>query len=224
MIIVGVVGLVLGMLINQLVDWQVTGAFPFRTRPVSAIPLLGAIHRRNWLALAVEATTAAMAIVLWQQYGWSVRFVLLLAAALVLIQTAALDWRVRLIDTLVMIGATLVALVCAPLLVTTWTGALLGVIGTAIAFVLLFMLARLLYPQQHAPFGLGDVYLAMFIGALLGIGHVGAALLYGIVLAGVASVLLIMVYGYRRARHMPIAYGAFLCLGVLIYLAMRPLA
>ncbi len=82
------------------------------------------------------------------------------------------------------------------------------------------MLARLLYPGQHAPFGLGDIYLGMFIGALLGIVHVGAALLYGMLLAGGASLLLIAVLGYRRARHIPIAYGSFLCGGTLLYLVL----
>ena len=79
-----------------------------------------------------------------------------------------------------------------------------------------------MYPQQQAPFGLGDIYLAMFIGALLGVAQVGSALLYGMLLAGVASVLLLLIYGYRRARHMPIAYGSFVCVGVLMYLVLQP--
>jgi leader peptidase (prepilin peptidase)/N-methyltransferase len=222
MMVLVLVGLALGMLLNHIVARQ-TGESWVSERSWGWLPLLGPVVQRRWMALAVEIATTMMTVVLWQQYGWSVRFVLLLAASLVLIDTAAVDWKVRLIDTLVMLGATLGALLCAPLLVASWANALLGLIVAAIIFVLLFMLARIIYPQQHAPFGLGDVYLAMFIGALLGLGQVGSALLYGVLLAGAASLLLLLVHGYQRARHMPIAYGSFLCLGALLHLTLWPL-
>lgn len=223
MIILVLLGLVLGTLLNHIIARQVHAQEQSPNHFGRWIPLVGAVARRDWLALAVEITTATMCGILWQQYGLSVRFVLLLAAALVLIHTATVDWKVKLIDTLVMVGATAVALISAPLLVNSWINSLLGLIGATIVFLLLFMMARILYPQQHAPFGLGDVYLGMFIGALLGIGQVGAALLYGVLLAGAASLLLIMVYGYSKARYIPISYGSFLCLGVLLHLALWPL-
>jgi leader peptidase (prepilin peptidase)/N-methyltransferase len=218
-----IAGLALGTLLNQVVARQTHAGTASRQRRWCWLPIVGSVARRDGIALAVEVVTTAMMVVLWHEYGWSMRFVLLLAAVVVLIDTAAVDWKVRLIDTLVMLGATLVALACAPLLVASWANALLGSIAAAMVFLLLFMLARMMYPQQQAPFGLGDVYLAMFIGALLGIGQVGSALLYGVVLAGAASLLLILVYGYQRARHMPIAYGSFLCLGVLLHLTLWPL-
>jgi leader peptidase (prepilin peptidase)/N-methyltransferase len=215
--------LVLGLALSTLLNWFVARQWGNADYARwSLMPFVGALLRRDWVALAVDVVTVAMTTALWHTYGWSARFVLLLLATVVLIHTAAVDWKVRLIDTLVMLGATLAALVFAPLLAGTWLNALLGVLVAAMVFVLLFMLARILYPGQHAPFGLGDVYLGMFIGALVGITDVGAALLYGIVLAGLASVMLLVAHGYRQARHMPIAYGAFLCMGVLLHLVLQP--
>ncbi len=212
----------LGLTLSTLLNWFVVrqwGNADYSSW--SLVPFVSALRRRDWVALGVDVVTVAMTVALWHTYGWSVRFVVLLLAVAVLIHTAAVDWKVRLIDTLVMLGATLAALVFAPLLAGTWLNALLGVLAAATVFVVLFMLARILYPGQHAPFGLGDVYLGMFIGALVGITEVGAALLLGMLLAGLASVALLVAHGYRQARHMPIAYGAFLCMGVLLHLVLQ---
>jgi len=216
-----VLGCALGVLLNWLIMRQFVPMNNEQQPWRWLAPVVGALMRRDWVALAVDVGTVAITSALWQTYGWSTRFVVLLAAVAVLIYTAAVDWRVRLIDTLLMLGATAGALVFAPLLAGAWLNALLGTLAAALVFVLLFMLARILYPQQHAPFGLGDVYLGMFIGALVGVTDVGGALLRGMLLAGAASVVLLVVHGYERARHMPIAYGAFLCMGVLLHLVMR---
>ncbi len=219
-----VVAIMLGCAVAMLLDWSIMrqlGTTSSRQQLWWLAPVVGPLARRDWVALAVNFGAITTTHVLWHTYGWSARFAVLLAAAAVLIYTAAVDWRVRLIDTLLMLGATAGALVFAPLLAGTWLNALLGTLVAAIVFVLLFMFARILYPQQQAPFGLGDVYLGMFIGALVGVTDVGAALLHGMVLAGAASVVLLVVFGYRQARHMPIAYGAFLCMGVLLHLIMQ---
>jgi leader peptidase (prepilin peptidase)/N-methyltransferase len=214
--------LVLGLALSTLINWFVVRQWGTTDHVWwNFSPFVGALVRRDWLALAVDVVTMAMTTALWQTYGWSARFVVLLLATAVLIHTAMVDWKVRLIDTLVMLGATLAALVFAPLLAGTWLNALLGVLVAAMVFVVLFMLARMMYPVQHAPFGLGDVYLGMFIGALVGITDVGAALLLGMLLAGLASIVLLVAHGYRQARHMPIAYGAFLCIGVLLHLVLQ---
>ena len=219
-----VVAIALGCAVAMLLSWlsmQQLETTTSRQHLWRLAPVVGPLMRRDWVALAVELGAITITSALWHTYGWSARFAVLLAAGAVLIYTAAVDWHVRLIDTLLMLGATAGALVFAPLLCGTWLNALLGTLAAAIVFMLLFMLARILYPQQQAPFGLGDVYLGMFIGALVGITDVGAALLSGMLLAGAASVVLLLVHGYGRARHMPIAYGTFLCMGVLLHLVMQ---
>jgi leader peptidase (prepilin peptidase)/N-methyltransferase len=220
-------GLVLGTLLNvaiarQLHDTEAPATHGTRTA-LRWVPLIGPLTQRAWVALAVEVLMAVMTVVLWQHYGWSPRFWLLLAAALVLIDTAAIDWQVRLIDTLIMVIATVAGVALGQWTSGSWLLSLLGALAAGFVFVLFFVIAKVLYPSQHAPFGLGDVYLGMFIGALLGLAHVGGALLYGMVMAALASVAIIVALGYQRARHIPISYGSFLCLGVLVYLIVWPL-
>ncbi|HEX6290798.1 MAG TPA: hypothetical protein VFZ66_16540 [Herpetosiphonaceae bacterium] len=222
--LIALLGLALGTLLNLIIERQLrepeTAA---ASRPRTAqrwIPVVGALTQRAWLALAVEVLTAVMAVALWQRYGWSLRFGLLLAATLVLLDTAAIDWQVKLIDTLIMVVATIAGVALGQWIIGSWLLSLLGALVAGFVFLLFFVIARILYPSQKAPFGLGDVYLGMFIGALLGLAHVGGALLYGMIMAGLASVGLIVVLGYQRARHVPISYGSFLCLGVLMYLVL----
>lgn len=227
-LIVALAGLVLGTILNQAITRQLGAQVQ---PPVSAtarmwIPIVGAFQRRAWLPLAVELLTAVMAVVLWSHYGWSLRFGLLLAATLVLIDTAAIDWQVKLIDTLIMLAATVLAVALAPWIIVSqmnaWQSSLLGMLVAGFVFLLFFAVAKVLYPAQQAPFGLGDVYLGMFIGALVGLFRVGPALFSGMMLAGIASIAIIVILGYQRARHIPIAYGSFLCLGVLLHLALVP--
>ncbi len=217
-------GLVLGAGLNALIALQLRADLPHSSvSPLRYVPLVGAIAQRAWLALAVELLTALMAAVLWFQYGWTPRFWLLLGACLILIDTAAIDWQVKLIDTLVMVAGTIVVVICAPLIVGSWARSLQGLFAAGVVFILFFLFAKVLYPQQQAPFGLGDVYLGMFIGALLGLYNVGPALFYGMLLAGLASIGMIVVLGFAKARHIPISYGTFLCLGTLLYLVLWPL-
>lgn len=227
-VFVALLGLGLGTALNQIIVRQLRSEQPaVAISPRRWLPIVGPVMDRAWMALAVEVLTMAMAVVLWRYYGWEPRFWLLLAATLVLLDTAAIDWQVRLIDTLVMVGATVLAVVAAPWIIASqsihsWQNSLLGMLLAGFVFVFFFVAAKIIYPQQHAPFGLGDVYLGMFIGALLGLFRVGPALFYGMMLAGAASVAIVLFLGYQRARHIPIAYGSFLCLGVLLYLALEP--
>jgi leader peptidase (prepilin peptidase)/N-methyltransferase len=220
-------GLILGALLNVAIARQLRDpeapATSGRSSALRWVPLIGPLTQRAWVALAVELLMAVMAVVLWQRYGWSPRFWLLLAAALVLLDTAAIDWQVRLIDTLIMVIATVAGVALGQWITGSWMLSLMGALVAGFVFVLFFVIAKVLYPSQQAPFGLGDVYLGMFIGALLGLIHVGGALLYGMIMAGLASVAIIVALGYQRARHIPISYGSFLCLGVLVYLILWPL-
>lgn len=225
-VLVVLLGLALGVGLNRVIAWQLRNDQPMP--PTSAllwVPLAGSVLRRNWLDLTVELLTLGMTVVLWSNYGWSLRFAGLLAATLVLIDTGAIDWRVKLIDTLVMVIATVLAVVFAPVIITAslgaWLSSLLGLLAAGFVFMLFFMIAKIMYPGAHAPFGMGDIFLGMFIGALVGFYNVGAALFYGMLLAGLVSLGMMLVLGYQRARLIPISYGTFLCLGVLLYFVVN---
>ncbi len=218
-------GLLLGVGLNSIILMQlrtIDAPVDAQTQLTQRLSILKLVPRYTWILLVAQLLTIAMAFSLWQRYGWTVQFGLLLAAVLLLINTAVIDWQVKLIDTLVLLGASVLVVILAPWIIGSWQLSLLGLVFAGFTFTLLFAIAKMLYPQQRAPFGLGDVYLAMFIGALLGLAQMGAALLYGMLLAGAASLLLIAMFGYARARHIPIAYGSFLCIGTLLYLAIWP--
>lgn len=176
-----------------------------------------------WLLVTTALAAAACCIVLWLRWGWTPRFWLLSTAALVLLDTAAVDWQLKLIDTLLLALATCAAVVCAPWSIgepgARWSS-LAGLAAAGGAFALAWLAARLLYRGQAEPFGLGDVFLGAFIGALLGVPRVAPALLLGIVAAGLAALLLVVTRGYRQVRGMTLPYGTFLCLGALGYLVV----
>jgi len=92
-----------------------------------------------------------------------------------------------------------------------------GMIVAALVFALFFVLAMVMYRNARVvPFGLGDVYLAAMIGAMVRIGFIAPALFLGIVLGGVSLVTLLLLK--RVSRRQAVAYGPYLCLGALITL------
>jgi prepilin signal peptidase PulO-like enzyme (type II secretory pathway) len=89
-----------------------------------------------------------------------------------------------------------------------------------IFFAFLFVIAAVVYRSVRVvPFGMGDVYLAGMIGAMLRFPNGPYALIAGILIAGVASVILLLTR--RAGMRQAIAYGPYLCAGALIYL-LRP--
>jgi leader peptidase (prepilin peptidase)/N-methyltransferase len=87
-------------------------------------------------------------------------------------------------------------------------------IGLAI-FVGFFVLARVIYRSvKVVPFGLGDVYLAAMIGAMVRWPLVINSLLIGIFLAGIIGVGLLVARRMNRKQVMP--YGPYLCIGALV--------
>jgi leader peptidase (prepilin peptidase)/N-methyltransferase len=183
------------------------------------VPIVGAVRRRRWLALAVEVLSGYMAFALVNRYGLGARSLVLFAGSLVLIHTGAIDFKTRLIDTLILVVATLVALILAPVNGIGWLSSGLGLMTAGFLFFFLFILATALFPRVAAPFGLGDVYLAAFIGALVGFAALPAALFLGIVLAGIVAFSLIVLRAMGRKVPAYIAYGTYLCLGALLFLA-----
>ncbi len=96
---------------------------------------------------------------------------------------------------------------------------LVGLLAAGVIFIFFFILAQLLFPGVAAPFGLGDVYLGAFIGALVGFLQLPPALFYGMALAGLVSVVLLALRAAGRTAPTYIAYGTYLCLGALLFLA-----
>ncbi|MEN9936664.1 MAG: hypothetical protein RLZZ387_3243 [Chloroflexota bacterium] len=177
-----------------------------------------------WIFPLIELVTGASLALLYARYGLTAPFFYLAFVAAVLIVTGAIDWLHRFIYTFVILGGALIALVVSPFITRhSLPNALVGALVAGFIFAIFFALARAMYPAKSAPFGLGDVYLAIFIGAAVGITNLMPAIFYGMLLAGIFSAALILLRRVGRATPEYISYGTFLCVGALGYLLVRGL-
>jgi prepilin signal peptidase PulO-like enzyme (type II secretory pathway) len=97
---------------------------------------------------------------------------------------------------------------------------IIGILVGLGIFVFFFVLARVIYRSvKVVPFGLGDVYLAAMIGAMVRFPLVLSSLILGILLAGVTGVALLM--AKRVSRKQAIPYGPYLCAGTLVVILTR---
>jgi leader peptidase (prepilin peptidase) / N-methyltransferase len=245
-IVVFVVGLFLGTLLNlviiRLPREREMGGWPRCTRcgrPLAwwqVLPVVGWLaqggrgrccrQRLNWLFPLVELLAAGSLMAFYLRYGLGSTFFYLAFVAAVLLVTGAIDWLHRSIYTFVILGSALIVLLASLALKPyhNFLNALLGALIAGFVFAIFFLLARVMFPGKAAPFGLGDVYLGIFIGAAIGLTRLAPALFYGMLLAGVYSALVIVVRRLGRATVSEyISYGTFLCLGALGFLLVRGL-
>ena len=128
----------------------------------------------------------------------------------VLVVISVVDIRTRRIPNRVVLPAALIVLVSqvaiAPERAFEWTAASLGAFGLLLAL-------SLLYPGG---LGMGDVKLALLLGAALG-WAVASALAIGLVAAAVAGLVMIACGGWS-ARKATLPLGPFLALGSLAVL------
>lgn len=135
---------------------------------------------------------------------------------LVLVQVIFFDLEHRLILDRVMFPAIAVALVVSLFGRPWWVGIATG-LGAGVAFLLLGLLGSAIFKQEAM--GFGDVKLVVFIGLLLGWPQTLTGIFYGVVLAGVASIGVIIL---NRSMRGTIAYGPYLAAGALIVLLALP--
>jgi leader peptidase (prepilin peptidase)/N-methyltransferase len=241
-IAVFVAGMLLGTLLNivivRLPRERELGGWPRCTRcgrPLAwwqIVPLIGWLaqggrgrccgRQLNWLFPLVELLAAGSLTIFYLRYGFGSAFAYLAFVTVVLLVTGAIDWLHRSIYTFVILGAALIVLLAAQVIPAhSFLNALFGALAAGIVFAVFFVLARALFPGKAAPFGLGDVYLGIFIGAAVGLTRLMPTLFYGMLLAGVYSAVVILVRRAGRAGVSEyISYGTFLCLGALGYLLL----
>jgi leader peptidase (prepilin peptidase)/N-methyltransferase len=135
---------------------------------------------------------------------------------LVLVQVIFFDFEHRLILDRVMFPAMGLALVVSLFGHPWWAGIASGV-GVGLLFLLLALAGAAIFKQDAL--GFGDVKLALFMGLLVGWPYIVQAVFYGVLLAGLVSVGVII-----RSRSMKgtIAYGPYLAAGTLIVLYLLP--
>jgi len=126
----------------------------------------------------------------------------------VLVVLTAIDIERRIVPNRIVLPATGVILVCQVLLYPDrWVEFVLATLGAG----LLLFLPRLFYP---AGMGMGDVKLALLLGAALG-RTVPVAMFAGMLAALVPSAVLFARHG-SAARKMAIPFAPFLALGGLL--------
>jgi leader peptidase (prepilin peptidase)/N-methyltransferase len=172
--------------------------------------------RSQWQAVFELGCSAYFGALGWQ-FGFSLELLMAIAFSLPLLVIGLVDFWTRLIHTnVILLG---IALGLGFALIDGGVDALLrSVLGMLVGggvFIAFFALAILIYRNINVvPFGLGDVYLAAMIGAMVRIDLIGRALILGIFLAGIilGALLLARVLSRKQA----VAYGPYLCLGALL--------
>jgi leader peptidase (prepilin peptidase) / N-methyltransferase len=157
---------------------------------------------------AVELVTALLVAGCVLAFGLGARFGVSAAFCAVLVAVSAIDLEHRIIPNRIVVPAAGAALVAQTLLHPSPEWAL-GAVG---ASGFLFG-AALAYP---AGMGMGDVKLALLMGAVLG-RTVPVALMVGMLAALVPSVVLLARHG-TAARKMGIPFGPFLAVGSVVAL------
>ena len=156
----------------------------------------------------VEAVTAALIVACFAVFGLTLEAALASGFCAVLVVLSAIDLQHRIVPNRIVLPAAAVTLVAHTLLDPSleWVLAALGASG--VLFV-----AALAYPKG---LGLGDVKLALLLGAMLGT-EVSLALFLGFVTALVPSVVLFARHG-MAARKMGVPLVPFLALGSVVAL------
>jgi leader peptidase (prepilin peptidase) / N-methyltransferase len=157
---------------------------------------------------AVELTTALLVAACVLEFGLSGRMVVAAFFCAVLVAVSAIDLTHRIIPNRIVIPAFAGVLVAQTLLEPSVEWALAALAASGFLF-----LAVLAYP---AGMGMGDVKLALLMGAALG-KSVGVALMLGMFFALVPAVFLFARHG-SKARKMGIPFGPFLALGSVVAL------
>ena len=164
--------------------------------------------RIPFLYPAVELVTALLLAGCVLAFGLTARAAIAAFFCAVLVAVSVIDLEHRIIPNRIVLPATVVVLVANTLrdLSPEWALAALGASGFLFA-------AALAYP---AGMGMGDVKLALFMGAVLG-KTVSVALMAGMLAAMIPGLVLIARHG-AKARKMGIPFGPFLALGSVVAL------
>lgn len=157
---------------------------------------------------AVELTAALLVAGSFWKFGFSGEGALAAFFSLTLVAVAAIDVEHRIIPNRIVVPAAAIVLAAQTALKPSpeWAIAAFGASG-------FLLLAALVYP---AGMGMGDVKLALLLGAMLG-RTVPVAVLLGMLTALVPAVVLFARHG-TAARKMGVPLGPFLALGAVVAL------
>lgn len=167
---------------------------------------------RRWQVVGPPLLTALLFGVFAVHFGPSLTLLLRSLFILVLVQVIFFDFEHRLILDRVMFPAMAVALI-ASLFKEPWWGGIAAGLGAGLLFLGLALAGSAIFKAEAL--GFGDVKLAVFMGLLLGPLPTAQALFYGVFMAGVVSIGMIV---WHRSPKGTLAYGPYLAAGAIIVL------
>ena len=156
----------------------------------------------------VEALTAALVVACILRFGFTADALVAAFFCAVLVVISAIDIEQRIVPNKIVLPATAIVLVAQTLLHPSFEWLI-----AALCAALFLFLPALVYP---AGLGMGDVKLALLLGAMLG-AEVAVAMAVGLFAAVVPSVVLLAMKG-SAARKMALPFAPFLALGGLVAL------
>lgn len=164
---------------------------------------------------ALQTLQALIFGVLAWHFGPTLELLVYGALSVVLTLVLFIDLRTRYVYAAVAYPGILAGVVLTPLVAggPWWGGLLSALIGTAV-FGALYLLGRLLY-RGGEPLATGDITIGALVGSVVGLGNLGPAIVYGVLLSGAFA----LIYAARtRSLHGYVPYGPGLCLGALLAL------
>jgi len=171
---------------------------------------------KSWQVYGPPALSAVLFAVFAYEHHSLALLALQSIFVLVLVQVIFFDLEHRLILDRVMFPAMVLALVVSVFANPWWAGIATGV-GAGLLFLLLGLAGSAIFKAEAM--GFGDVKFAIFMGLLLGPLPTIQGLFYGVLLAGLVSVGVII---WTRSMRGTIAYGPYLAAGTLIMLFQGP--
>lgn len=170
----------------------------------------------RWQVFGPPVLTAILFGVFAFHFGMTTTLLTRSVFILVLVQVIFFDFEHRLILDRVIFPAMALALVVSLFGQPWWAGIAAG-LGAGLLFLLLALAGSAIFKAEAL--GFGDVKLAAFMGLLLGPLPTIQALFYGVFMAGVVSVGMIV---WRRSMKGTLAYGPYLAGGAIIVLYLLP--
>ncbi len=207
------VGVLAGIVVNALADYL----------PSSSAPLWPQWRMWRWgkrqRPLLVLVGTAVLFFFLpfWLAEPANLVFNSLYITILILIIVTDLEHK--LIFNVVIYPATILALIGSFFVTPDENSLGLAALGAVVGLLIfggLYFLANLIYGHDRVPLGLGDVKLAMLLGAMLGFHRIFFCLFWGIILGGVITLLLLLSRRVNRGTALP--YGQYLALSGIAFL------
>ena len=159
---------------------------------------------------AVELATGVLVAACFVRFGLSGRAFVAALFAATLVVLSAIDVERRILPDLIVLPATVIVLAAQ---IALFPDRALEWVLASFGAALFLFLALVAYPRGM---GMGDVKLALLLGAALG-KAVAVALMLGMLAALAGSTILFARHGLR-ARKMMIPFGPFLAFGALIAL------